>query len=80
MAEAFATAGVDRPFSEPHVPVHSSADPGTRAGVTAPSRDNRFVIGTTSRIAGRKLVTNIKYTKMELAAGALEQFVTTKTE
>jgi len=36
-------------------------------------------MGTSSRIAGRKLVTNLKYTKLELAAGALEQFVTTQS-
>jgi len=36
---------------------------------------NGLVIGTASRTAGRKLVKNLKYIKMGLAAGALDQFV-----
>jgi len=34
-----------------------------------------FVIGTTSRNAARKLVKNLKYAKLALAVGALDQFV-----
>jgi len=37
--------------------------------------DNWFVIGTTSRTTGHKLVLkNLKHTKMWLAVGALDQF------
>jgi len=37
--------------------------------------DNWFVIATTSRTAGRKLVKNVKYTKIGLAVSAVDQFV-----